>query len=265
MILTSVENECFRMSIAPEEGGKILDLIDRASGRNLLVPYCSAHDLPFPDGATFRIAGWDEAVPTVEASAGIPELGYAWRTPATCAATGASLATGWEIPDWHIDREIALAANRMTARYRIANVSAAPAALLWAAHALFSVQDLVQADLPGGRPVPGPLCDVDDLARRLQLSDGRWQCRDIRDCDKSWKFFLKNRQPVVLSWRDVQVEITGDMPWWGIWINEGRYGPPCLGIEPTNTPSDAVADATQLVAPGAAMATAWQLTVRSDR
>jgi len=252
-----------RISISPGHGGKITEIYDHKFARNLLVAQDAGNDLPLPDGAVFSITGWDEAVPTVETSLGIPELGYAWRMSADCRVDGDHLLSQWQLPGWRVERDIQTHGRGLTVDYIITNLLDQPASLLWAAHVLFAVQGIERVELPAGELLPGPQCDTDALAHRLSGDASGWHIRDIADRGTSWKFFLANRQPVSLVFDEATVEITGDMRYWGIWINEGLFGPPCLGIEPTNAPSDALADSRTIVEAGAAFTASWKLQIRS--
>ena len=261
--LVTLNTADLRISTSPAQGGKITEIFDHRLARNLLVAQDAGNDLPLPDGAVFSITGWDEAVPTVETSGDVPELGYAWRVAADSCISEHHLLSRWHIPGWRVERDIHANGRGLTVDYIITNLRNQPAPLLWAAHVLFAVQGIERVELPAGDLLPGPLCDTAALAKHLQNNPDDWQIHDIIDRGDSWKLFLENRQPVRLLLADATVEITGDMAYWGIWINEGRFGPPCLGIEPTNAPSDALADSQTVIEAGAAFTATWQLQIRS--
>lgn len=258
-----ITSNTFRLRALPEQGGKISELFAVSAGRNLLLPELPSAGLPLPDGATFSVSGWDECLPTVEASAGVPDLGYAWRTSPEMVDSGNVLHAHWNVPGWHLDRDIVLNDDGLTADYRIANQGSMPAPALWAAHVLLPLEGMHEAALPVGDLLPGPGCDVEDLAvRRLSRGRDGWFLRKIRRRGMSWKFFLPAHAPVQLRYEDVTLTLTTDAGWWGIWLNEGNFCDLlCLGVEPTNWPSDALADVETRINPGEPMTIRFTLSV----
>lgn len=248
-----IENTISSLTVDPAQGGKVVALFDRRLGRNLLLPREPSADLPLPDGAVFSISGWDECLPTVEASAGALDLGHAWRTPPACTIDSERLATCWTIPGWEMRRDICLGDDGLDASYMIRNTGDAPAPVLWAAHVLFPLAGLQHLILPMEEALPGPGCDLAELRERM---------RGTTMPGHSWKFFLPAVCPVVLSYGDVHLHLDTDAPWWGVWLNEGRLnGLECVGIEPTTTASDALADSHTLVEPGATITVSWNLNI----
>lgn len=258
-----LDNKMLRLSMQPNHGGKIDKLFSHRLRRNLLLPLDPAADLPLPDGAFFSVSGWDECIPTVEASAGAPELGYAWRTKAEGGIKGNRLFTRWTVPGWQLERVTELKEDGLSSHYVMTNLGAAPAPLLWAAHVLLPLEGLREVTLPGGKLLPGPGCDVAALAgERLAGNADGWSITDIRRRDMSWKFFIPADRPVVLCYNDSTLTMTTDAGWWGIWLNEGSCCDLlCIGVEPTNVPSDALADSRISVGPNETTTASWKLDI----
>ncbi len=258
----TLETDTMHIVLAPERGGKVTEIFDRRAGRNLLLSEMPTAGLPLPDGTTFDVAGWDEAIPTVEASAGAPELGDAWRTPAACRVEEDCLHAHWVMPGWELAREIAVVGREMAVRYIATNRLDTPAPLLWAGHVLLPLAGLHEAGLPAGTPQPGPECHLNELAARLDGDDTGWYIHHVTARNQSWKFFLPAAQPVTLRYADVTLTLTTDAGWWGIWLNEGKLcNLHCLGIEPTNAPTDALADVRDRVPAGGAFTASWHLQI----
>jgi len=254
----------FRVSVLPEQGGKVSELYHYGLRRNLLLPRLPTADLPLPDGAVFSVSGWDECLPTVGASLGMPELGYAWRTTPECRIDGNRLLTRWEVTGWRLGRVTTVEEHTVTTRCVMTNLGTKDSPLLWAGHVLLPLEGLREVTLPGGDLLPGPGCDVEELARD-RLSGGRngWQVRDIRRRDLNWKFFLPADRPVVLQYADAVLTMTTDAGWWGIWLNEGQFcNLLCIGVEPTTVPSDMLADSPIRLPPAGAAMASWNLKVR---
>jgi len=257
------ETSAFRITVLPEQGGKVSELFSYRLGRNLLLPRLPTAGLPMPDGAVFNVSGWDECIPTVEDSLGVLRLGYAWRAEPECRIDGNRLLARWEVPGWRLERETTAAESAVTSRYVMTNLSRQEAPLLWASHVLLPLEGLREVTLPGGDLLPGPECDVGELAgSRLSGNQDGWSIRDIRRRGLNWKFFLPAGRPVVLHYADTDLTMTTAAGWWGIWLNEGGLCDlPCIGVEPTNVPSDALADSPIRIPPDGVVTVSWRLQI----
>jgi len=258
-----LESSAFRLTVLPEQGGKVSELYHHGLDRNLLLPRLPSADLPLPDGATFSVSGWDECLPTVESSQGVPELGYAWRATPQCRVEENRLLTRWELPSWWLERVIAFEEKAITSRCVMTNVGPKDAPLLWAGHVLLPLERLREVTLPAGDLLPGPGCNIEELAHdRLTGNAGGWHIRDIRRRNQSWKFFLPADRPVVMQYEDTVLTLTTDAGWWGVWLNEGNFCDlMCIGVEPTNVPSDALADSQIRIPPEDSASVSWSLKV----
>jgi|GEM_PF-1831725 len=259
----TLERANFRVTVLPEQGGKVTELYHRRLDRNLLLPRLPTADLPLADGAVFSVAGWDECIPSVDASLGVLRLGYAWRTTPVCLIDENKLLTNWEMPGWRLEREMIFAESMVTSRCIIMNMGSNDAPLLWAGHVLLPLDGLREVTLPAGDLLPGPECDIEDLAKnRLSGNRNGWNIVDIRRRDLNWKFFLPAGNPVVLHYNDASLTMTTDTGWWGIWLNEGGLCDQlCIGVEPTNVPSDALADSQIFIPPDGVVTVSWSLKV----
>jgi len=257
-----IETDEFRITADPHRGGKIVEIFAYRLRRNLLAEERPDAILRLEKDAVFSVAGWDEAFPTLEPSGGYPTLGQAWRTAADCRSVDNRLVTQWNMPPWVMEREITTVGETITACYAITNTSAAALPALWASHLLFPLDGLVHAELPLGRMVPGPGCELNYLEQQLSIGCAGVRIEDTSPLAKSWKFFLPANGPVVLQYRDACLSLTTEALWWGIWLNRGVLGTRCLGIEPTNAPTDVLDEARTAIAGGEILRTSWQVQVK---
>ncbi|MBI2844264.1 MAG: hypothetical protein HYX78_12760 [Armatimonadetes bacterium] len=259
------ETNRFRISIDLQRGGKITELTDHRLARNLLFEEQADSGLPLEDGAVFSVSGWDEAVPSLEPCENVPTLGHAWRTHAVCVEGREHVTTCWSIPGWNLERKILLSDNGLTASYRMRNTSDKPSRLLWAAHALYPAEGLLRLVLPGGEPIPGPGHDPEGLSRQLKADGEKWLVSDFSSRGKSCKLFLPAHQEVVLHYKDAVLTIATDTQWFGIWLNLGRLAGCCVGIEPTNAPTDSLDQVRETVPSEEHFITGWSLQVDTMR
>lgn len=253
------------LSLDARRGGKITRLFDVGLGRNLLLSSSQSGRLVLDDGLVFDVSGWDEIIPSIEPCDDVPPMGWAVRTSPRCLAEAGCLVSEWEIPGWRLERSIRVAGSGLTADYGITNRSERPAKVLWAAHVLYPTEGLHEVTLPAGGIIPGPGCDVDEVMRVLARDQDNWHIRTLENAGRSWKFFLPARGAAVLAYGDATLSIATDTAWWGIWINLGRIGRPCIGIEPTNWPSDLLRDVGDSIAGSATVSLSWGLRIAGDR
>ncbi len=257
-----LENASFRISRDEERGGKITAIFDYRIGRNLLaadaVPAC----LTLEGGAQFAVAGWDEAFPTLEPDGEFPTLGLAWRMRGDYEVVEDALLSRSSIPPWHLERAVRMHDDMINADYAITNNDALPTRMLWAAHALYPLAGLQLVELPYGELHPGPGCRLEELRTRLTQAAYSWHVRHLEACGKSWKFFLPATSAVIMHYADARLTLTTTAPWWGIWLNLGALGSGCLGIEPTNAPTDSLSKVSNPVAGHGTYTVSWTLQVQ---
>jgi galactose mutarotase-like enzyme len=193
------------LEVRPERGGRITSL--RLDGHELLDQGIGV-DQPTAEGFVEGGAwGWDEMVPTVEATESLPDHGEAWRVPWSVVSAGeaacAMRAEGRVLP-WRLDRTIELG-EVVRVSYVLANTGPDAIPGFWSAHPLFRYEAGMEIDVGG--------------ARLMSLAEG-----------KSGKFFLPPGEvdQARLRWKSgVGVEIAWDRevaPYCGVWICNGDLG-----------------------------------------
>jgi galactose mutarotase-like enzyme len=129
------------MDIRPERGGRITSL--RLRGEELLDQGIGV-DQPTAEGFVEGGAwGWDEMVPTVEATGSLPDHGEAWRLPWAVASSDESAcvmrAEGRAL-SWRLERRIELG-DVVRVSYALSNTGATEIPGYWCAHPLFRYED----------------------------------------------------------------------------------------------------------------------------
>ena len=241
-------------------GGKVREIVPDVLGRNILSEPAVPYVIDGVSGHRFEVAGWDEACPTVAESAGWPELGWAWQTFAQTKQERDCLRTEWRFPGMAFERALAVSERALTASYRLQNAGPDDLPFLWASHALYGVEGLLELEMPGGDLVAGPCCLLSEVEVQIERSGGRARMRDFSDTGLSWKCFVAADGPLELRFADGTLRIETTAPWFGVFLNRGRFGLPCLGIEPTSHPTDYAADAGVLAA-GERVEYSWSLRV----
>ena len=197
----------WELEVRPERGGRITSL--RLDGEELLEQGIGIDDpqaLGFVQGGAF---GWDEMVPTVEATETLPDHGEAWRLPWQVGAKTHDSVFMWcagRITPWRLGRRIELDENRVRASYGYTNRGTSPQYAYWCAHPLFKFTAAMEIGVPGG-------------SRLAQLAEGA-----------SEKMFLPqgSLDRVRLAWRSgAAIEVAWDAaltPYVGVWVCNGDLG-----------------------------------------
>jgi galactose mutarotase-like enzyme len=194
----------WELEVRPERGGRITSL--RLDGNELLDQGIGV-DQPtaagFVEGGAW---GWDEMVPTVEATGSLPDHGEAWRVPWSVESSSESecvmRAEGRVLP-WRLERGIEVG-SAVRVSYVLSNGGPAPIPAYWCAHPLFRYEAGMEIDVG---------------ARLMDFAEG-----------KSGKFFLPRGEidRAVLRWRSgMGVEMSWDRevaPYCGVWICNGDLG-----------------------------------------
>jgi galactose mutarotase-like enzyme len=201
----------------------------------------------FISGGAF---GWDEMVPTLDATDPLPDHGEAWRLPWDVlrqdATTVLARARGRVVP-WELERQIDVD-ERVTVTYIYRNIGAEPHPAYWCAHPLFKFESGMEIGVPGG-------------SRLAQLAEGT-----------SEKLFLSRGSVdrVRLAWRSgAAIELGWDAaltPYVGVWVCNGDLGGyRQIAIEPATGGFDRPDSAAPppLVGPGEELR--WWLEVRDGR
>ncbi|MDA8238401.1 MAG: DUF5107 domain-containing protein [Chloroflexi bacterium] len=165
-----LENAALRVTVLPELGGHVLELVDKVLDRNLLWENPRTFPRRAPYGAHFDdwwSGGWDEIFPTGDRAPlhdePLPYMGETWSVPweARCGLDGAAawiaasgLAT---IAPARLERTLRLDGDApiLRARYRITNLDVRPLPFLWGIHPCFAVTGSHRIDLPGAAMLVG--------------------------------------------------------------------------------------------------------------
>jgi len=199
-----LENERMSVSLLPEAGGKIAELIDRQSGRNWL--WQNQH-LPIRRpvygsdyGRELDSGGWDEILfSTSPCEVGLPDgtqhgipdhgdlVGQMWTVEKTAALDSGSavchLATAGRAFDYQWSRAAILDAERplLTLEYSLENTGNSPWPWAWCAHPLIAVERGMRIELPTGQEFR-----VADLkSSNLSQLSGEFAWPRLPSCDRS--------------------------------------------------------------------------------
>ena len=203
-----LQNDRLELAIVPQAGGKIVDLIDRCSGRNWLwknphIPISVAtRDSDF--GKELDSGGWDEVLLAIkpgrihslsENIAAIPDHGDLlssdwWIEDVRVEANNdlvCVMATRGQSAPYRFERQIRIPDNRsvMQLSYRLCNESDEALPGYWCAHPLLAIGPDCMIEIAGNMPLR-----AEDAETGLQLcadSEQRWpnlvlpdgECRDL--------------------------------------------------------------------------------------
>jgi galactose mutarotase-like enzyme len=236
------------MEILPERGGRIRSL---RLGKEELLDLGIGADRPSAEGfVEAGCWGWDELVPTVDASTwdgvALPDHGEAWRLPWTVLEAGISRCVmrceGRSLP-WRLDRRIELGAA-VRVDYVMSNLGKGPLPAFWCAHPLFRYEPDMEVDVGIGL---------------MSFASG-----------KSGKLLLGRGETdrARLAWRSGPgVELCWDgrsAPYCGVWICNGDLGGyRQIAIEPATGGGDHPnpSEPPPLLAPGESIG--WWFEIRA--
>jgi hypothetical protein len=152
--VVAVENECVRVSILPNLGAKIYDIIDKDSGREVLWHNPRIRPQRVPFGSRFDdvwSGGWDEIFPndaeSVVNGEHFPDMGEIWPLVWECkviqrkswAAVTTSIRT--PITPAEVKRTLTMRKGQrgFSVDYEIANIGRNPIDFLWKVHPAFEI------------------------------------------------------------------------------------------------------------------------------
>ncbi len=158
-----LENAALRVTVLPELGGHVMELVDKVADRNLLWVNPRTPPRRAPYGAHFDdwwSGGWDEIFPTGDRAdlhgELLPYMGELWSVPWT-ATSGAAGERAWiaaagfaTMAPARLERTLELRADEpvLRARYRLTNLDQRPLPFLWGIHPSFAVTPDHRIDLP---------------------------------------------------------------------------------------------------------------------
>lgn len=262
------------MITVPALGGKIVSLFDRKGGREWLWTRPADHSQKRvwrnELGDSFDkspMCGADECLPTISAVQGggrsVPDHGEVWSQALEleqAALRDGVIRTHLNLPvsPFRYEREIRLAGTTVEIRFQLQNLSDEAEAWLWAWHPLFALEDGDHVELPekqcpfhvgssqGVEPIPGDCFPWPGIAQGLALD------HLSLNSDASYlKGFLGalNRGRICIGNERLQAFLkidwdTDRLPYLGFWLSRGGYlGFHQFALEPTNAPTDSLADA----------------------
>lgn len=165
-----LESAALRVTVVPSMGGRVVELIDRVAGRDLLWHNPRATPRPAPYGAHFDdwwSGGWDEIFPSGDTGRlhgePLPYMGELWCVPWEASTSdtpdgGVAIDAGayGTVAAARFERRLSLdpEAPILRARYRIENLDVRPLPFTWGIHPAFAV---------------GPTHRIDHPARRMEV------------------------------------------------------------------------------------------------
>jgi len=170
----SLENRHLRVTVIPELGAKVHELVDKVADLDLLWHNERTPPRVAPYGAHFDdwwSGGWDEIFPTGDRAAlhgePLPYMGELWSVPWTArtevvddeaAVWTSTFAT---IAPARFERRLSLQGDEpvLRARYRIDNLDVRPLPFLWGIHPAFAVGPSYRVDLPANSMLVGVSSD----------------------------------------------------------------------------------------------------------
>lgn len=239
----------WELEIRPERGGRITSL--RLDGEELLEQGIGVDD---PGAAGFVAGGafgWDEMVPTVDATETLPDHGEAWRMPWDVLEETSSSVVMWcagRLVPWGLSRRVELEVDRVRASYTYTNRGTSPHCAYWCAHPLFRFEAGMEIGVPGG-------------PRLAQLAEGT---------SEKWFLPAGSVDRARLGWRSgTAIEVAWDSgltPYVGVWVCNGDLGGyRQVAIEPATGGGDRPdsGEPAPLLGPGEELQ--WRLEVRDAR
>ncbi len=169
-----LENGALRVTVLPDLGGHIVELIDKAADRNLLWSNPRTPPRRAPYGAHFDdwwSGGWDEIFPSGDQAQlhgeTLPYMGELWSVPWSATA-GMSDGGAWiraaglgTMAPARLERTLELRGDEpvLRAGYRLTNLDVQPLPFLWGIHPCFAVTPDHRIDLPAADMLVGVSSD----------------------------------------------------------------------------------------------------------
>jgi galactose mutarotase-like enzyme len=261
----TLESPVIRLAVWPDLGGRMTSLVDRRSGREWLWknPYLAPRPPAYGESYTEKLdcGGWDEILPSVSPcrlsdGSSVPDHGDIVHLPASVVSATPDrlvLSTDLRSRPLRFTRELLLHGSQLKIRYTLESLTDHAVPYLWAAHPLFALEPGMEiTGMQGihfhtaaeiGKPTEffGSIPDFHSpdfqpYACKRFSPAGSLDCIGLRHPEGS---------SIELSWD------RGEVPHLGLWLNLGAWSgcvsPPYfnLGIEPTTSPHDSLADAVQ--------------------
>jgi hypothetical protein len=172
----ALDNEALRITVLPELGAKVHELVDKVTGRELFWHNPRTPPRRAPYGAHFDdwwSGGWDEIFPTGDRALLhdelLPYMGEMWSVPWT-ATVEADVAAGEAavttighatMAPARMERRLSIRGDEPVVRadYRIVNLDVRPLPFIWGIHPVFAVGPGHRIDHPGRTMLVGVSSD----------------------------------------------------------------------------------------------------------
>jgi galactose mutarotase-like enzyme len=265
-----LETPSLRFITVPGMGAKIVSLFDKRAEREWLLPPTNREFKPVAYGVPFvdqDMSGWDEVFPTTDAcnypvdgpyrDNALPDHGEVWALPwqvINVTEDSISLSTVGRALPYRLSRTVRVTdVRRITVEFEVVNTGSESFVALWSAHPQFAVDAETRIVLPeradrvvnvhpvddwpeSGRLYPWPEAITH---RGIKFRLDRIRSAELRRCRK---FYVLPSEPV--NWAALQQNGAGDwirlswdtsqIPYLGIWVDEGTYNPrSAAALEPT--------------------------------
>lgn len=156
-----IHNECIRVRVIPQLGCKIVEIYDFKNGHEWLwsdssrpikaAQYGDRYDL-------YDISGFDECFPNIGISQDpnnheirLTDHGEIWSLPwqVTEKAFGLEASVIGKLFEYRFSRELLLDNSKITFKYSVTNIGAAPITYVWSAHPLFAINEDMKIEITG--------------------------------------------------------------------------------------------------------------------
>ncbi len=260
-----LESSCIRLALRPELGGRISSLVDLRSGREWLWrnPYLAARPALGVESYTEHLdgGGWDEILPSVSPcrladGRSIPDHGDAVRLPAKVVSASGDrcvLTADLRSLPLRFTRELRVEEARLTIHYALESLAVHDVPWLWAAHPLFALEPGMEISRIHGVAFDtaasmGNAAGFDGIIPDFHAADFvQFACKLFSGAGALAGVGLRHPDGsgIELDWDAAEI------PHLGLWLNLGAWSgcgsPPYfnLGIEPTTSPHDSLADAVR--------------------
>lgn len=258
-----VESPVLRLAVCPQLGGRITSLVDRRSGREWLWqnPYLAPRSPVYGESYTENLdgGGWDEILPSVSPcilpdGISIPDHGDVVCLPASVVSAAQDrlvVCSDLRSLPLRFTRELRLDGPQLRIQYTLESLADHDIPYLWAAHPLFTLEP--GTEITGTQGVHfhtasemGQSVEFSCLIPDFQAPDLEpFACKRFSQTGSLDHVGLRHPDGSAIELRWNRDEI----PHLGLWLNLGAWSgcgsPPYfnLGIEPTTSPHDSLADA----------------------
>jgi len=190
-----LETELVSLSILPEPGAKIYDLVWKPTGRQILWQNPRIRPQPYPIDSNFDnywCGGWDEGFPTCDAcelnGESYPNLGelrsVRWtleKLESRGDEAAAQLSALGPITPVRAGKRVAVCGASVSVRYELTNIGPVPFDFIWGSHPALAVTDQTVLHIPAetgivqlssspslgvpGQRYPWPMLGTTDMSR----------------------------------------------------------------------------------------------------